>query len=81
VLWGAVTNTDLSFFVAFCVLMSPNSQVSPRSAFPQHLCPSPSVQLNQQYDPDDGHQIVRLLDHFVHQKHLCLVFELLTYNL
>jgi hypothetical protein len=74
-------NVDVSSCLAVFVLETPNLQVSLRSSFPEHLCPFPSVQLNQQYDPDDGHHIVRLLDHFVHQKHLCLVFELLTYNL
>eukprot|EP00897_Mesotaenium_endlicherianum_P002943 jgi/Mesen1/2677/ME000167S01827 len=37
--------------------------------------------LNEQYDVDDKHHIVRLVDHFVFQRHLCIVFELLTYNL
>lgn len=37
--------------------------------------------LNQRADPQDAHHIVRLLDYFVHQKHLCLAFELLSVNL
>lgn len=32
-------------------------------------------------DPDDARCIIRLKDTFVHQKHLCLVFELLSFNL
>lgn len=32
-------------------------------------------------DPDDTHHIVRLLSHFEHRNHLCLVFELLSFNL
>lgn len=32
-------------------------------------------------DPDDSHHIVRLLSHFEHRNHLCLVFELLSFNL
>lgn len=32
-------------------------------------------------DHDDSHHIVRLLSHFEHRSHLCLVFELLSFNL
>eukprot|EP00051_Salpingoeca_urceolata_P018357 m.257069 g.257069 ORF g.257069 m.257069 type:complete len:463 (+) comp19179_c0_seq3:314-1702(+) len=34
-----------------------------------------------QADPTDVHHVVRLLRHFEHRNHLCLVFELLSYNL
>lgn len=37
--------------------------------------------LNSTYDPDDNRHIVRLLDHFVFHNHLCIVFELLSFNL
>ena len=37
--------------------------------------------LNQHWDPDDQHNILRLRDTFIHHKHLCLVFELLSSNL
>ncbi|MQL99221.1 hypothetical protein Taro_031940 [Colocasia esculenta] len=37
--------------------------------------------LNQMYDPDDQHHIVRILDYFVHQRHLCISFEMLGSNL
>ncbi|CAA7406456.1 unnamed protein product [Spirodela intermedia] len=37
--------------------------------------------LNQTYDPDDQHHIVRILDCFVHQRHLCISFEMLGSNL
>lgn len=37
--------------------------------------------LNQHWDPDDRHNILRLRDTFIHHKHLCLVFELLSSNL
>jgi dual specificity protein kinase YAK1 len=37
--------------------------------------------LNHRYDPDDKHHLLRLRDTFVHKKHLCLVFELLSVNL
>eukprot|EP00245_Coleochaete_scutata_P010368 TRINITY_DN3616_c1_g1_i1.p1 TRINITY_DN3616_c1_g1~~TRINITY_DN3616_c1_g1_i1.p1 ORF type:complete len:1063 (+),score=171.96 TRINITY_DN3616_c1_g1_i1:66-3254(+) len=37
--------------------------------------------LNEKHDPHDKHHIVRLLDHFNHENHLCLVFELLTHNM
>lgn len=39
------------------------------------------LQLNEQYDPNDTKNIVRLLDCFQYQNHLCLVFELLSINL
>lgn len=39
------------------------------------------MQLNGTYDPEDKHHILRLKDSFTHQKHLCLVFELLSSNL
>ena len=32
-------------------------------------------------DPSDQYFIVRLKDHFVYRNHLCLVFEMLSYNL
>jgi len=32
-------------------------------------------------DLDDSHHIVKLLSHFEHRNHLCLVFELLSFNL
>ncbi|TIA70845.1 hypothetical protein E3P92_02956 [Wallemia ichthyophaga] len=37
--------------------------------------------LNNQFDFKDNHHILRLLDQFIHCKHLCLVFELLSSNL
>ncbi|CAO3643198.1 unnamed protein product [Cunninghamella echinulata] len=37
--------------------------------------------LNQRYDVDDQHHILRLKDTFIHKKHLCLVFELMSVNL
>lgn len=37
--------------------------------------------LNQHWDADDAHNILRLHDTFIHRKHLCLVFELLSSNL
>ncbi|KAI8330453.1 kinase-like domain-containing protein [Chlamydoabsidia padenii] len=38
-------------------------------------------QLNHDWDPDDKHHILRLLDHFMYKNHLCIVFELLSINL
>jgi hypothetical protein len=38
-------------------------------------------QLCKQCDPDDNHHIIRLIEHFTHQGHLCIVFELLSINL
>ncbi|XVF06800.1 hypothetical protein REPUB_Repub06bG0081800 [Reevesia pubescens] len=37
--------------------------------------------LNKKYDPEDKHHIVRIYDYFVHQRHLCICFELLDTNL
>lgn len=37
--------------------------------------------LNKNWDKNDEHHILRLLDNFIHAKHLCLVFELLSSNL
>lgn len=37
--------------------------------------------LNQHWDAHDEHNILRLQDTFIHHKHLCLVFELLSSNL
>ncbi|KAK8473922.1 hypothetical protein V6N13_042546 [Hibiscus sabdariffa] len=37
--------------------------------------------LNKKYDPEDKHHIVRIYDFFVHQRHLCICFELLDTNL
>ncbi|ORX59631.1 kinase-like protein [Hesseltinella vesiculosa] len=37
--------------------------------------------LNQRYDPNDQHHILRLKDTFIHRQHLCLVFELMSVNL
>eukprot|EP00127_Corallochytrium_limacisporum_P005164 Clim_evm4s200 gene=Clim_evmTU4s200 len=38
-------------------------------------------ELSQIYDPENQHHLVRLLNHFIHREHLCLVFELLDMNL
>ncbi|CAG8484985.1 3045_t:CDS:2 [Acaulospora colombiana] len=37
--------------------------------------------LNNTWDSQDQHHILRLLDTFIHRRHLCLVFELLSVNL
>ncbi|KAL1918652.1 uncharacterized protein VTP21DRAFT_2674 [Calcarisporiella thermophila] len=37
--------------------------------------------LNEHYDKEDRHHLIRLLDTFIHRRHLCLVFELLSVNL
>ncbi|GAA94673.1 uncharacterized protein L969DRAFT_62492 [Mixia osmundae IAM 14324] len=37
--------------------------------------------LNNAWDPQDRHHILRLKDTFIHARHLCLVFELLSSNL
>ncbi|ORY06804.1 kinase-like protein [Basidiobolus meristosporus CBS 931.73] len=37
--------------------------------------------LNEKFDPEDKHHILRLHGTFIHKRHLCLVFELLSVNL
>ncbi|TVU28147.1 hypothetical protein EJB05_19656 [Eragrostis curvula] len=37
--------------------------------------------LNEKFDPDDQHHIVRMLDFFLWQNHLCITFEMLGHNL
>ncbi|GJM86552.1 hypothetical protein PR202_ga02421 [Eleusine coracana subsp. coracana] len=37
--------------------------------------------LNNNFDPDDQHHIVRMLDYFLCQNHLCITFEMLGNNL
>jgi|EP01047_Picozoa_sp_COSAG01_P077525 serine/threonine protein kinase len=37
--------------------------------------------LNQRWDPDGTHHIVRLLESFQYRQHVCLVFERLGCNL
>eukprot|EP00250_Pteridium_aquilinum_P012765 c20927_g3_i1 orf=707-3739(-) len=37
--------------------------------------------LNSKFDPEDKHQIVRMIEHFYYQEHLCIVFEMLGVNL
>lgn len=37
--------------------------------------------LNTYYDPEDKMHVLRLLDHFTYENHLCLVFEILGVNL
>ncbi|CAG9460247.1 unnamed protein product [Pedinophyceae sp. YPF-701] len=37
--------------------------------------------LNQRFDPHDRHNLVRMEEFFVHERHLCIVFELLSLNL
>lgn len=39
------------------------------------------MQLNNQYDPNDQHHILRMHESFIHRNHLCLVFECLSSNL
>ncbi|ORX94614.1 hypothetical protein K493DRAFT_301943 [Basidiobolus meristosporus CBS 931.73] len=37
--------------------------------------------LNEKFDPEDKRHLLRLLSTFIHRRHLCLVFELLSVNL
>ncbi|CAL5019051.1 unnamed protein product [Urochloa decumbens] len=37
--------------------------------------------LNEKFDHDDQHHIVRMLDFFLYQNHLCIAFEMLGQNL
>ena len=40
-----------------------------------------NFQLNNKFDPEDKHHIVRIYEYFVYQRHLCIAFELLDTNL
>ncbi|KAI9482659.1 MAG: kinase-like domain-containing protein [Benjaminiella poitrasii] len=54
-----------------------------KSAYKTQSCMEIEIlkKLNRQLDPDDKHHILRLHHVFSHKQHLCLVFELLSYNL
>ncbi|KAK4514116.1 uncharacterized protein ATC70_006124 [Mucor velutinosus] len=54
-----------------------------KSAYKTQSCMEIEIlkKLNKQLDPDDKHHILRLHHIFSHKHHLCLVFELLSYNL
>ncbi|RCH99151.1 dual specificity protein kinase yak1 [Rhizopus azygosporus] len=54
-----------------------------KSAYKTQSCMEIEIlkKLNQQWDPEDKHHILRLHHVFSHKQHLCLVFELLSYNL
>lgn len=39
------------------------------------------MQLNNTWDQENVHHILRMKDHFIHHKHLCIAFELLSSNL
>lgn len=43
--------------------------------------PCSYLQLNNKFDKNDDHHLLRLKDTFIHRQHLCLVFELLSVNL
>ncbi|KAI7892183.1 kinase-like domain-containing protein [Mucor mucedo] len=54
-----------------------------KSAYKTQSCMEIEIlkKLNTQLDPEDKHHILRLHHIFSHKNHLCLVFELLSYNL
>ncbi|KAG1374405.1 hypothetical protein G6F60_009529 [Rhizopus arrhizus] len=54
-----------------------------KSAYKTQSCMEIEIlkKLNKQWDPEDKHHILRLHHIFSHKQHLCLVFELLSYNL
>ncbi|KAJ0013189.1 hypothetical protein Pint_20894 [Pistacia integerrima] len=70
--WDAETNS----FVAVKIIKN-------QPAYYQQALVEVSIltTLNKKYDPDDKHHIVRIYDYFVHQRHLCICFELLDTNL
>ena len=39
------------------------------------------LSLINEHDPEDGNNIVRMLDQFIFRSHQCIVFEMLSYNL
>ncbi|XP_044481848.1 dual specificity protein kinase YAK1 homolog isoform X2 [Mangifera indica] len=70
--WDAETNS----FVAVKIIKN-------QPAYYQQALVEVSIltTLNKKYDPDDKHHIVRIYDYFLHQRHLCICFELLDTNL
>ncbi|RCH86407.1 dual specificity protein kinase yak1 [Rhizopus stolonifer] len=54
-----------------------------KSAYKTQSCMEIEIlkKLNKQWDPEDKHHILRIHHIFSHKQHLCLVFELLSYNL
>uniref|UniRef100_A0A0E0CQ97 Protein kinase domain-containing protein n=1 Tax=Oryza meridionalis TaxID=40149 RepID=A0A0E0CQ97_9ORYZ len=70
--WDAETNS----YVAVKVIKN-------QPAFYQQAIMEVSLlsMLNEKYDPDDQHHIVRMLDFFLYQNHLCIAFEMLGHNL
>ncbi|XVF56667.1 hypothetical protein PTKIN_Ptkin06aG0138700 [Pterospermum kingtungense] len=74
--------------VAKCWVPETNSFVAVKiiknqPAYYQQACVEVSIltMLNKKYDPEDKHHIVCIYDYFVHQRHLCICFELLDTNL
>lgn len=74
--------------VAKCCVSDSNSYVAVKiiknqPAYYQQALVEVSIltTLNKKFDPEDKHHIVRILDYFVFQRHLCITFELLDTNL
>ncbi|CAM0944896.1 unnamed protein product [Alopecurus aequalis] len=70
--WDAETNS----YVAVKVIKN-------QPAFYQQAIMEVSLlsMLNDRFDPDDQHHIVRMLDFFPWKNHLCIAFEMLGHNL
>ncbi|XP_006647751.2 dual specificity protein kinase YAK1 homolog [Oryza brachyantha] len=70
--WDAETNSYLAVKV-----------IKNQPAFYQQAIMEVSLlsMLNEKFDPDDQHHIVRMLDFFLYQNHLCIAFEMLGHNL
>jgi dual specificity protein kinase YAK1 len=70
--WDAETNS----YVAVKVIKN-------QPAFYQQAIMEVSLlsMLNERFDPDDQHHIVRMLDFFPWKNHLCIAFEMLGHNL
>uniref|UniRef100_A0A0D9VJX8 Protein kinase domain-containing protein n=1 Tax=Leersia perrieri TaxID=77586 RepID=A0A0D9VJX8_9ORYZ len=70
--WDAETNS----YVAVKVIKN-------QPAFYQQAIMEVSLlsMINEKFDPDDQHHIVRMLDFFLYQNHLCIAFEMLGHNL
>ncbi|KAM3225704.1 hypothetical protein ACQJBY_058431 [Aegilops geniculata] len=70
--WDAETNS----YVAVKVIKN-------QPAFYQQAIMEVSLlsMLNDKFDPDDQHHIVRMLDFFPWKNHLCITFEMLGHNL
>jgi dual specificity protein kinase YAK1 len=71
----AIMEVSLLSMVQFSTLLSAYKSWNHNCDYNVHM------QLNVKFDPEDQHHIVRMLDFFLCQNHLCITFEMLGNNL